>query len=292
MTEKPIKQLYPTNDQIFKRIYGRKGSEEITKHFIKAFLDLDIEIKDLNEQKNLETDIIDEKAGVLDILVEAKDGTQIDLEMQVGNYKTIGVRLAKYASKIFASSMKAGEDYLIAHKTIVVMFAKNELDMFKEIEKYKLNWLFRESTYHDLILTDMLEIAIISLEKIKKLIELGKIDSKSKIALWTKFLLNPRDLEEKDMEDNKEIKQAVDIYDDVTTDIGEINAAIRREMYICDVKTQIAEGRLEGLEEGIEQGKQEGKIEIAKKMLKKNKSIEEIMELTELSREEIEKLNK
>ena len=83
--------LYPTNDWIFKRIYGRKGSEEITRHFIKAFLNLDIKVKDLNEEKNLETDIIDEKAGILDILVEAEDGTQIDLEMQVGNYKSIGI---------------------------------------------------------------------------------------------------------------------------------------------------------------------------------------------------------
>jgi predicted transposase/invertase (TIGR01784 family) len=45
-------------------------------------------------------------------------------------------------------------------------------------------------------------------------------------------------------------------------------------------------GRVEGKIEGIEQGK----VEIAKKMLAKNKTMEEIIELTELSYEQIEKL--
>ncbi len=310
--------LYPTNDWIFKRIYGRKGSEEITRHFIKAFLNLDIKVKDLNEEKNLETDIIDEKAGILDILVEAEDGTQIDLEMQVGNYKSIGIRLTKYASKIFSNSIKKGERYNEARKTIVVMFAQDEIDDFKEIPNYKLKWNFREETYHDLILTDRLEIVIISLEKIRKLVEIGKLDSKSKIALWTKFLLNPKEIEEEDMENNKEIKEAIDIYDNVTTDMGEINAAIRREMFLSDMATLKGEawdeglergreegikqgikegkikGRKEGRKEGIEAGKIEGekqaKIKIARKMLEANKSIEEIMEYTELTKEEIENL--
>ena len=40
----------------------------------------------------------------------------------------------------------------------------------------------------------------------------------------------------------------------------------------------------------IRYAKKEGKIEIARKMLKKNKSIEEIIEITELTKEEIEEL--
>ena len=49
-------------------------------------------------------------------------------------------------------------------------------------------------------------------------------------------------------------------------------------------------GKKEGIEQGIEQGKAEEKIEIAKKLLAKNSSIEEIMELTELSENEIMQL--
>ena len=50
------------------------------------------------------------------------------------------------------------------------------------------------------------------------------------------------------------------------------------------------EGREEGRTEGISIGEKNKKIEIAKKMKAKNMPIEEIMELTELSKEDIENI--
>ena len=52
------------------------------------------------------------------------------------------------------------------------------------------------------------------------------------------------------------------------------------------------EGLAIGKEEGIEEGRREQQIEMAKKMLEKNKPIEEIMEFTELTKEEIENIEK
>lgn len=46
----------------------------------------------------------------------------------------------------------------------------------------------------------------------------------------------------------------------------------------------------EGLAEGQAKGKAEGKTEIATNLLKKDYSIEEIVEITGLTKEEIEKL--
>ena len=51
------------------------------------------------------------------------------------------------------------------------------------------------------------------------------------------------------------------------------------------------EGREEGRAEGQEQGREEIQKKIARKMLKANKSIDEIVEFTELSREQINQLN-
>ena len=50
------------------------------------------------------------------------------------------------------------------------------------------------------------------------------------------------------------------------------------------------EGLEEGKKEGLEEGKKEGKKDIARKMLKRNMSIEDIKELTGLTHEELEKL--
>jgi predicted transposase/invertase (TIGR01784 family) len=103
-------------------------------------------------------------------------------------------------------------------------------------------------------------------------------------------LLNPSTLKGEEMEENKEIKEANEIYENVTSDIGEINAAIRREQYYNDIASVRHEGYEEGLEKGEIIGSQNEKIEIAKKMKSKNKPLEEIIEFTGLTKEEIKKL--
>ena len=57
------------------------------------------------------------------------------------------------------------------------------------------------------------------------------------------------------------------------------------------VEQKVINTRFEGAKlEGISEGKKEAKLEVAKRLLLKNTPIEEIMELTELTKEEIEKL--
>ena len=72
----------------------------------------------------------------------------------------------------------------------------------------------------------------------------------------------------------------------------ELNEWIKK--YVADDETQEELNKWDieiATNKGIEQGKAEEKIEIAKKLLAKNSSIEEIMELTELSEKEIMQLN-
>lgn len=52
----------------------------------------------------------------------------------------------------------------------------------------------------------------------------------------------------------------------------------------------IEQGIAQGIAQGIEQGVEQRNVEIAKKLLAKNSTLEEIMELTELSEKEIMKL--
>ena len=80
------------------------------------------------------------------------------------------------------------------------------------------------------------------------------------------------------MKENPEIKEAVEIYNDVTSDMGEINAAIRRDMFLSD----IASGKKRAVEEGIKK--------VAKKMLDANEPIDKIIQFTGLTKEEIEEL--
>ena len=57
------------------------------------------------------------------------------------------------------------------------------------------------------------------------------------------------------------------------------------------LNTQLKSAKLEGIEEGKLEGKIEGKIEIAKLLIEKNNmTLEEISEITGLTKEEIENL--
>lgn len=56
------------------------------------------------------------------------------------------------------------------------------------------------------------------------------------------------------------------------------------------LKEGIEEGRKEGLQQGLEQGIRQNTLAIAKKMIQKKKPIEEIVEITGLSLEDIEKV--
>ena len=86
----------------------------------------------------------------------------------------------------------------------------------------------------------------------------------------------------------KEIKE--DIYDTTV----EYNAIVSNiGLYDKELDTwKINQGNIElAKEEGIEQGAKENSIEIARNMLNKGISIDDIIELTGLTKEELDKIN-
>ena len=86
------------------------------------------------------------------------------------------------------------------------------------------------------------------------------------------------------MGESKEIKEAVEKLDSLSEDERMQRIADLREKAILDEKAIYAKG--------LEEGSQKEKIEIAKKMLQKGISLENIIEITGLNQEEIEKIKK
>ena len=122
------------------------------------------------------------------------------------------------------------------------------------------------------ILTPFLEIDIIELGKAIKEYPNNTSDE---VLQWMMFLDNPENGEvKKIMETNKDIKEAKEELDKISQD------DILRRM---DQNQRMYEARRDGREEG----KIEGKLEVAKKMLAEGLSIEMIMRITDLKKEEI-----
>lgn len=263
------------------------GNEIITKGLLNAILDTKVEKVELDQNTILEKDIYDDKIGILDIKATLNNNVICDIEMQMVNQPSLDHRLLFYWSKLYASNMKQGDKYSALKKTIIILFANFKLKNLNQVPKGHTTWQLREKEFSKILLTDVCEIHIIELPKLKRLTNQKNQSIQEKMLLqWMNFLLTPKELEGSDMEKNEALKKAMEEYEDIQKDEHERYLAFLRMKHILDTEA-IREG---GFEEGIEKGKKEKQIEIAKKMLQNNIDLELIIHCTGLIREEIQEL--
>ena len=190
-------------------------------------------------------------------------------------------------------------------RTIVILITTFDIDSLKGIEEYHTRWKILEEKLL-IELTDVFQIDIIELSKAQKQIKEGTF-KRSRRNNWIKFLINPSNMEEEEMEDLKEeIKKAYELWNDMSLSQEERDRLERRLLdlnsreYAIEYEREEArkegrkegreEGRKEGRKEGVAEGRKEEKVEIAKRMLGEGISIDLIRKVTGLSQEEIEKL--
>ncbi len=315
-----IELLNPKNDYVFKRIFGHVGNENITKQMLSTILNKTINNIKLDESTILEKDLLDDKIGIVDIHAKIDERIDVDIELQVVNQKDIEKRILFYWSKMYTKGISSGDDYSKLHKTIAILISNFELNKLKEIPKFYTKWQIREEKYTSVILTDMLELYILEIPKAVKI----KESAEKEIKPWLDFLENPKDMEMVGMSNKNEIaiKEAKKVLEKISEDEHERYLAELREKYIRDqkaieafgydsgledgLKKGIEQGLQDGLRRGVEQGLQDGlkrgmeqglqdgikqgKQEIAKEMLKQNVSIDFIISVTGLTKEELEEL--
>ncbi len=175
-------------------------------------------------------------------------------------------------------------------KTIVILIAKFDIDNLKQVSEYKTRWKIKEEKLN-IELTDVFELDIIELSKAEKLIKEGNFGENKNQKDWLEFLINPYLKEEPKMEDmNEEIKKAYEIWQNMNLSEEERDAAERRYKDLLSLEYakeyEFEQGKIEGKIEG----KLEVQLEIARKMLKKGIDMDTIIELTNLTKEDIEKL--
>ena len=282
--EEAKKAVFPTNDFVFKRIFGRHENQEATKDLIKCITNKDIKTIELDKNTFLEHDITSDKLGILDVRATLNNNTEVDIEVQVVNQTNIEKRLLFYWSKMYINTIEEGHGYENLKKSIVIMIANFELKNLKDIPKFHTRWKIIETEYSKKVLTQDFEIDILELPKVKKYVKEEK--ENKDLLLWAKFFTNPEALEERKMEENKGIKKAKNKLDKISQSEHEAYLAELRLKYIRDKKAEMDFARDEGYEESINQSK----IEMAKKLLKENVSLEIIISVTGLTKEEIEKL--
>lgn len=165
------------------------------------------------------------------------------------------------------------------------MIADFILDRTKGVPKVHTEWKIRETEYSKIVLTNIFEVHIIELPKVKKINKKG--EEKDKLTVWLRFIKSPESIGKEEME-NKEIKKAKVEYDKINQDERERELAELRLKYIRDQNAI----RDYGYDRGKEDGIKEGVKNIAKAMLENNIPLKQIMKCTGLSKEEIKEIGK
>ena len=189
---------------------------------------------------------------------------------------------------IKTEQLKAGDEYKDLKKTIGIVITNYEIKELEGIEELDSKWQIKCDKNDKRILTDDLELRIIEIPKADKIL---KNDKYNKIAQWLTFFDNPNtERVEEIMKENEEVKKANSVLHEMSEDEELQRLAELREKWDLDERSALGHAKDEGIKEGEKLGLEKGKIEIAKKMKAEKLELEIIMKMTELTKEEIEKL--
>ena len=273
-----MSRLKPTNDFIFKKIFGQAKNADLLKDLLESILtDIKINKVQINKDVSLERKMITDKLGILDVVATLNDNTKVNIEMQVKDYYNTIERSLFYGTGVYHENLKSGEDYIDVPQSISIWIT--DYNVFEEGPFHEKAMIKRE--FENRILTNKLQIHYIQLPKFKE--KCKRISSK--LEEWLTFIQN-ENLEEIRMCNNKYVKKAEEELEYLTGDEETRRLAYLREKAIRDEMAAMAKAKKEGKEEG----KNEGIQITAKKMLEKNMDINLIMEITGLTKEEIENL--
>ncbi len=282
--KKQYKILSPVNDIVFQMLFS-KVNPEITKDLISSLIDEKIDNIELDLDKRVLGDDIDDKIGIVDLRARLNENIECEIEMQMYYSSNFIPRLLFYWARLYSNQIKVKQDYKILKRTIVIAIVNDRIRYLNELKAHTV-WKITEEKVRTKILTDKFEIHIIEIPKAIK--EYPK-NKKSKLLQWMMFFNSPEGMEVKEiMEENKEIKKAKDTLRELSEDEQNQRIAEARLIEMMDRQDMYDTG----YEEGQKSGQEETKKEVVKELLKIKMDIEQIIQITKLTKEEIERIKK
>lgn len=281
-----LKILPPRMDFVFKRLFGDERNKDILSAFLKAVLGLPDE--DFKELQLLNTELkkeyVEDKYGILDVKVITANGTQIDIEIQLHNKADMIARSLYYWSKLYTEQAQEGDGYATLCRTIAINIL--DFNIFPS-EKYHSTYLLQEKESKEL-LTDLMQIDFLELEKVRHVIP-SNHDEKLE---WAMFVASD-DEEVFSMlaKKNEGIDKAYNVLKTLSSDPETRALYLAREKAVRDYSASIIFAKNEALAEGLAEGERKANIETAQRMLGKGLPIDIVMEITQLSADDIKKLN-
>ena len=247
--EKEVKLLQPKIDIVFQSLFNAKN-KELTKSFIEALLEEKVESIVINNEKEITRDKPMNKLGILDLELDINDKEKIDVEVQLLKNDEFTYRLMYYWSRIYAKQIQRGDTYNKARKVVIIAITDFEIDVTKELKRMETIWNVREKENPEKVLTDVFEIRIINLKRVREAYQKDKDNKKNQ---WVMFLEDPNSKEVKEiMEKNEDVKKAVITVREMSEDEKMERLAELRQKAVMDEKALYNTGIREGTEIGKE----------------------------------------
>ena len=268
------------NDRAFKEVFLNPNNSDL----LKALLEFILKIK-IDKLEIKKTELLSGNVNIKDKRVDAIVHTgnkKIEIEINSQNKDYLHTRSTAYICNIYQSNASVGDTYNedtdIVQVNLTWGLGRNneEMKIYKIMnekgELYVKNFIIYEINmdYYDKIWYSKNE------EEIKK--------NQYMIML---------DLDKKELENMPKD----DIVDKYITNVTIVNDNPEFQKYMSEEEDKkkiqnslLSEARENGINDGISKGVSQEKVSIAKNMLNKNMSIEDISDITGLSIEEINKL--
>jgi predicted transposase/invertase (TIGR01784 family) len=292
-------KVNPKIDLVFKKLFGTEQNIQLLKSLVNSILPQDEQVVKL-ELKNPynPSDYINGKISYLDIKATDDKGRWYNIEIQVAPYDFFGMRVLFYWAKMFSSQLKSGKSFDELRKTIVISLI--DFNYFKDPKKQEryhrrigLCDLDTKQIYEQ---TDGLELQFVELKKFKNKFSEIPTTLERWIAFLNKAHEYSKDNLPKELSGDEDIKNAMEqlevmYFNEVEKEHYESQEKKYMDNLAYEKQEQLRkEQEQQKIEKAEQKGKLEGKLELAKKMKAKGKSIDEIIEFTDLTIEQIDNL--
>ena len=260
------------SDVIFKLLMGTENSKEVLTDFLLAVLNLSPD--EYDEITILNPFLLQEykgdKLGILDVKLKLKSGKVLNIEVQVDPMPLMESRILFYVSKLITEQIGESDQYEKIKRVISIIITGHPL--IKQSEKYHHRFGLYDIE-SKVLLTDALEIHTLEVPKSRKVNEDAE---RADLLDWMKFF---------DVKTEEELNM-----------LAQKSPAMKRatlrllELSADEKARQLYEARLKEQRDNYarERGaRKEERINIARNMLKRNRPINEIVEDTGLTYDEV-----
>ena len=198
-------------------------------------------------------------------------------------YEGLFIKNATYVNKLESEQFERGDSYLSCNKIIQI-----NIDDFHKFKGNKLLYKFtmREVDTNELE-NEILESYHLDLTYLDSLCYTECRDELEKFCFMFKENIKQN---EKEIRKDKIMNEAYEELERLSRDKNIIGLYDKEKVEKKILNTRLLDAELRGKEKGIEEGKFEEKKEIARSMLNKGMTINDISEITGLTKEQIEEL--